>query len=180
MNAPRSAIEPIEAGWVRVRELTPHDQEAILRLASDMRVIQNVCWGPFDLEGARAYLAQAAISADVVPRTRYEFGIEDASTGELVGACSIKRRPAEGDWEIGYSLRPEWWGRGLGSETVAALVHFGRDRLAAGRIVAEVFLENPASMRILEKMGFRGVRRTDRYVPSRGSHRRILLLQLQP
>jgi|GEM_PF-6248113 len=179
MLSPRNAIEPIPAGRVQIRELGAGDEEAFFRLASDSRVVENVCWGPYDLEGTRAYLAQSAVNADAVPRTHYDLGIKDVSTGELVGACTIKRRRDDAGWEIGYSLQPGSWGLGLGSETVAALVAFAREHLSARRTVAEVFLENPASMRILEKLGFSGVRRTDRYIAARGRHRRVLLMELR-
>lgn len=68
--------------------------------------------------------------------------------------------------EIFYALRPEFAGRGLGSEAVTAFSAFLFDRFPVPAITAGVFTDNPASARVLEKLGFTLLR--EDLHPSRG------------
>jgi ribosomal-protein-alanine N-acetyltransferase len=63
---------------------------------------------------------------------------------------SINHRRAE----IGYDLLKEYWGLGIMSETVKAIVEYGFEELNLVRIEATVDSENIGSIRVLEKNGF--------------------------
>lgn len=56
--------------------------------------------------------------------------------------------------EIGYWLAEPFWGRGIITEAVRALVPVAFDLYPIRRMQAGVFSTNPASMRVLEKNGF--------------------------
>lgn len=60
--------------------------------------------------------------------------------------------------EIFYALRPEFAGRGLAAEAVAAFCRFVFDHFAVPALTAGVFTDNPASARVLEKCGFQRLR----------------------
>lgn len=68
--------------------------------------------------------------------------------GRLVGMAS-----AVSD-ELGYMLHPSAWGRGIATEACAALLHHWFMSTDAPGIGAGVFEGNPASVRVLEKLGF--------------------------
>lgn len=55
--------------------------------------------------------------------------------------------------EISYALAPAWWGQGLATEAVRALIRFGFGRLDLNRIEALVHPENTSSRRVLDKVG---------------------------
>jgi ribosomal-protein-alanine N-acetyltransferase len=55
---------------------------------------------------------------------------------------------------LGYWLGEEFWGRGIMTEAVAAFTDFCFENFPLRRISAEVFANNPASARVLEKTGF--------------------------
>jgi ribosomal-protein-alanine N-acetyltransferase len=63
--------------------------------------------------------------------------------------------------EIGYDLAHAYWGRGIGSEAVRAIVRFGFERMDLNRIYASTIADNHESVRLLEKVGFQreGTRR---------------------
>ena len=52
---------------------------------------------------------------------------------------------------MGYWLGEECWGRGIMTEAVTAVTDFCFDNFPLRRISAEVFANNPASARVLEK-----------------------------
>jgi RimJ/RimL family protein N-acetyltransferase len=68
----------------------------------------------------------------------------------LVGAVGLG--PAA---ELGYWIARPFWGRGIATEAGAALIANARDSLRLPRLVAGHFTDNPASGRVLQKLGFR-------------------------
>lgn len=146
---------PIIARRLRLRDFTAADFDAVHRYASDPRVTANLCWGPNSAEQTRAFLAQAESEATTEPRLEYNLGIEENAPCAIIGGIHLRPRSDTPDtFELGYCLRPDRWGNGLASEAVAAMTAFGFEHLKARRLVAEVFTSNPASGRILEKLGF--------------------------
>jgi ribosomal-protein-alanine N-acetyltransferase len=82
--------------------------------------------------------------------------IEDRKSRRLIGA--IRFNHFEKKWrvgEIGYELHPDFWGRGLMTEAVGAVIACGYRTFRLNRIEAWTLPGNGASDRVLEKCGFR-------------------------
>ena len=81
-----------------------------------------------------------------------------AFTFELDGACAggagVFKRNATSEWEIGYWIGKPWWGAGYATEAARAAVGFARRELGAKRLVAAHAADNPASGKVLTKLGF--------------------------
>ena len=72
----------------------------------------------------------------------------------IVGGMGI--HPLEdGNHEFGYWLTPSAWGRGIATEAGRAVLRTARDTLRLKHLVAGHFVDNPASGRVLRKLGFR-------------------------
>ena len=89
--------------------------------------------------------------------TRYVRAMEE--NGEFVGFCNDVERSG-GAVEIGYALCPDVWGRGYAT---AALKLAIADLFAVGfdQVVAGAFVENPASLRVMEKAGMSPIDKVD-------------------
>ena len=77
--------------------------------------------------------------------------------GEFVGSISVERK-AENDkvvGEIGYMILTPFWAQGIGTEAVRQVCGIAFQELELDRIIGQVFPENVASVRVLEKNGFR-------------------------
>ena len=63
--------------------------------------------------------------------------------------------------EIGYWVGLPYWNRGYATEASAALLDFGFDVLGLNRILARHITRNPASGRVMQKVGmeFEGISR---------------------
>ena len=59
---------------------------------------------------------------------------------------------------IGYTLSKAYWGLGLMPEAVAAIIEYGRDKLALDAFTIEHFVTNLQSKRVIEKSGFEYIR----------------------
>jgi len=73
---------------------------------------------------------------------------------ELVGSGGFQGPPADGTVEIGYSVLPEFRGKGYATEIVGGLVTWARSQPGVRDITARTEGENPASARVLLKAGF--------------------------
>ncbi len=77
-----------------------------------------------------------------------------AAAPVLVASGGFKGPPQGGTAEIGYSVLPQFQGRGYATELVGGLVRWALGQLGVARVVAETEWANPASVRVLSKAGF--------------------------
>ena len=77
--------------------------------------------------------------------------------GQIVGSISVERMADEqrNVGSIGYMILTPFWSQGIGTEAVRQIWGIAFRELALERIIGEVFPENLASARVLEKNGFR-------------------------
>ena len=77
--------------------------------------------------------------------------------GQIVGSISVERMADENRavGSIGYMILTPFWSQGIGTEAVRQICGIAFRELALERIIGEVFPENLASARVLEKNGFR-------------------------
>lgn len=133
----------LRPGWAE-------DAPALAAAIADEAIVRNLAstpW-PFALRDAEAFLA--APRDPVLP----SFLITERTSGApvLVGACGLGRRPS-GAVEMGYWIAREHWNRGFATEAGMALLAIA-EALALPRLEASYFVDNPASGRVLEKLGF--------------------------
>jgi len=101
-----------------------------------------------DGEAARE-IAQAI--ADREAGSAYCFAI--LADGEFVGVCKLKEvTPEQG--ELGYWIGVPFWGMGIATCAADHVLQFAFLELKLNRVVAHTMAENPASARVLEKLGF--------------------------
>jgi len=79
----------------------------------------------------------------------------------LIGAISLAVNKAHRHGELGYWIGVPWWGLGYATEAARALTAYGFTELGLHRIHGRHFTRNPASGRVLQKLGMRleGVQR---------------------
>lgn len=133
-----------------LRPLGEQDVEALHVLFSDPVLMHWWSSPPHrSLEETRAYL--------LPDHARSDSGMVWAITtdgGPALGRVRVEeKRP--GVWEVGYLLRRDLWGAGLARESVGAVVDHPFASRHARRIFADVDPENAASLRLLERLGFR-------------------------
>ena len=85
----------------------------------------------------------------------YAFVITHAEAG-VIGSVGFNRTVGDA-WEIGYWVDKAVQGRGVATEAARALLAWGEAQFGVTRFVAGHFQDNPASGRVLEKLGFERV-----------------------
>ena len=128
----------------------PEDAPALVSAIADEAIVRNlsaVPW-PYRMRDAEAFLASprdpVLPSLLVFERTPFE--------PRLIGSCGLGRRPS-GSVEMGYWIARANWGRGFATEACTALIGIART-LGLPSLEGSHFLDNPASARVLEKLGF--------------------------
>jgi len=128
----------------------PEDAPALAAAMSDAAIARNLAvvpW-PYSLRDAEAFLASPR---DPILPSLLIFERGDGAP-LLVGSCGLGRRPS-GAVEMGYWIARSHWGRGLATEACTALIDIART-LGLARLEASHFIDNPASARVLDKLGF--------------------------
>ena len=133
----------LRPGWAE-------DAPALAQAIADETIVRNLAsapW-PYRLRDAEAFLAQPRDPA--LP----SFLAFERTSGDpaLVGSCGLGRR-SSGAVEMGYWIARPHWGRGFATEAATALIDIART-LRLTRLEGSHFLDNPASGRVLEKLGF--------------------------
>ena len=133
----------LRPGWAE-------DAPALTQAMADEMIVRNLAsapW-PYRLRDAEAFLAKPR---DPVLPSMLVF---ERTGGEprLVGACGLGRRPS-GAIEMGYWIARAHWGQGFATEACTALLDIART-LGLQQIEGSHFIDNPASGRVLEKLGF--------------------------
>lgn len=82
--------------------------------------------------------------------------IERLTDAEFVGCCGLRPyRPVEEVHELGFHLRPKFWGQGLASEAARAAIEYAFGTVGARGLSAGHHPGNVNSKKVIEKLGFR-------------------------
>lgn len=81
------------------------------------------------------------------------LAIERSADGALVGAISLGLEPDHGRGEVGYWVGTPYWSQGYCTEAARAVLGFAFQTLGLNRVYAYHFSNNPASGRVLQKVG---------------------------
>lgn len=135
----------LRPGWIE-------DGPALFEAIRDEGIVRNLAsapW-PYTLADAEAFLRTDRMPGEpcflIFRRTE--------AAPQLVGTVGFGRRPS-GETELGYWIARAHWGRGYATEAGKAAIDLARESLRLRRLSAGHFLDNPASGRVLEKLGFR-------------------------
>ena len=80
------------------------------------------------------------------------WAVSDRASGTLIGDAGLEVT-ADGV-ELGYTLARAWWGQGLATEAARLCVAAAFGPLELPRLLAVADVDNPASARVLTRLGF--------------------------
>ena len=81
------------------------------------------------------------------------FAIVRRDSGELVGALGLGFQPEHQRAELGFWIGRPYWNKGYGTEAGNAVLEYGFTTRELNRICANHFSRNPASGRVMQKLG---------------------------
>ena len=155
---------------LRLRPFRITDADAVASLAGDEEVARNTLNIPHPYDRRHAEEWIASHRSQLEQRDSVTYAVTLMEDGALVGAVGLILDPANDSAELGYWIGREHWGRGFATEAARAVVEWAFETLDLHRIHASHFPRNPASGRVLEKLGMRREGRLREHVKKWGEY----------
>jgi RimJ/RimL family protein N-acetyltransferase len=141
-------IVDLETERLLLRPITLDDVGLLVELDSDPEVMRYLTGRPS---------TRAEVETTVHENLGRRWIATDKETGEFVGWFGLVPGP-DASFDVGYRLRREWWGLGLGTEGTQALIDAAFGVVEARRVTAQTMAVNTRSRRVMERCGMRHVR----------------------
>lgn len=143
----------LETERLFLREITEDDAAFILELINAPKFHQYIGdRGVRTVEDARPYIAEKFTkNYDALGYGLYMVCLKD---GTPIGNCGFVLRDTLPGPDLGFAFLPEFEGKGYGVESAKAVMEYGRNTLGFADVYAITTLDNDASGRLLEKVGF--------------------------
>lgn len=146
---------PLETERLVIRRPEIGDAEALQLRRNRPDTARYQSWTlPFSLDEARRITAGAATMDGPTDDEWWMTTLVERATDTVIGDIAIHQSFQGRAAEIGYTLHPDHWGRGYGVEAVEAVIDALIDR-GVRRLSASTHPDNLASIRLLERLGFR-------------------------
>jgi len=134
-----------------LRPPRPEDAESIALHANDIDIaakLRDRFPHPYSLTDAQAFIRFAQQAEEII----FVIEVEGEAAGciGLTPGADVEHSSAE----LGYWLARKHWGKGLMTRAVGAITEWGFSRLELTRIFARPYVDNFASIRVLEKCGY--------------------------
>lgn len=146
----------IQAKRLILRPLRPDDAPALSRLAGRREIADTTISvpHPYSVEQARQWIAN---NTELLAQGRfYVFAMEARRESALVGTIGLREVDREhSQAELGFWVAVEQWGQGYASEAAQGVLAFGFKQLGLNRIYAHHMVRNPASGRVLSRIGMK-------------------------
>lgn len=137
-----------------LRRLDETDATFIVELLNDPSWLRYIGdRGVRTLADARDYVRDGPAAM----HARHGFGLDAVvlkDSGLPIGICGLLKRDTLDDVDIGFAFLPAWRGNGYAREAATATLQHATQVLGLKRVVAITSLDNTASIRLLESIGF--------------------------
>lgn len=147
-------MQPIYTARLRLRMLEQADSVFYLRLINDKSFIENIRdKGIRTVEGAWDDIQKGPIDSQK-NRGFSMYLVELAETATPLGLCGLVKRDTLTDVDLGYAFMPRFAGQGYAYEAAEAVLKLAFEELKLPRLAAITSLDNTASNKLLQKLGF--------------------------
>jgi RimJ/RimL family protein N-acetyltransferase len=144
-----SIFEELFTKRLHLRRPVEADAAAVIAIAGDWEVARRLArmphpYGRPDFDHFLAHIVPVEHTWCIVLR----------DTDELIGMTGLSPQGESSSAELGYYLGRPHWDLGFATEAGEAVVRFGFERLGCRKLVSRFHADNPASGRVLSKLGF--------------------------
>jgi RimJ/RimL family protein N-acetyltransferase len=149
------------------------DAEAIIAIAGDWEVARRLSRvpHPFGYSNFCFFLEQVVVNEPT-------WAIALRETHELAGVIGLAPHRDGESAELGYYIARSRWGQGLATEAGQAIVRLATEDFGYARLTSGYHADNPASGRVLEKLGFKRVGLSSRECLAEGQDKPSINVEL--
>lgn len=136
---------------IYLRKLSISDGKYFFELNNDPKVLKFTGDFPFfDLDAAKLFLSDYSN----YKRDGYgRWAVCLQKNDEFIGWCGLRKSQESGLVDIGFRFYTSYWGKGYATMAARLCINYGFETLELSQIVANTYIENLASIRVLEKCG---------------------------
>jgi RimJ/RimL family protein N-acetyltransferase len=140
---------PLDTARLHLRQPVEQDATAIVAIAGDWEVARRLARvpHPYTDTDVRFFL-------DHVVPNEPTWAILFRETGRLIGIIGLAPAPDARSAELGYYIARDHWGRGVATEAARAIIEVGIESFGFLKVTSGYHADNPASGRVLAKLGF--------------------------
>jgi RimJ/RimL family protein N-acetyltransferase len=151
-----------------LRPLRPADAGPMTLWCGQFRVASMLARvpHPYPPGAAEAYIERAL--AGLAGETVWAMDATPSDGPEFLGVMALKGAAGDAMRGFGYWVGPPAWGLGYATEAGAAVTDGAFADPALAAIETTVYVDNHASRRVLEKLGFRLIGAGEKFCPARG------------
>lgn len=139
----------LETPRLLLREIVISDAEAMFELNSDPEVMKYT--GDVSFKSLKQTKSFIANYPDYKKNGFGRNAVILKETGEFLGWCGLKKLP-DGTVDIGYRFLKRHWNKGYATESAKAMIDLGFKHYGLTEIIGNAAIENPASIRVFEKL----------------------------
>ena len=138
-----------------LRSLTLEDAQDVQRLAGERDIASTLIRIPHPYEDGMAEEWIRSCYDTFESEAGVHFAITLQTEGSFIGVMGLELNREHERAELGYWIGKPYWGNGYATEAAKAVVRHGFEAVKLNRIYAYYMKRNPASGRVLEKIGMR-------------------------
>ncbi|MBN1574008.1 MAG: GNAT family N-acetyltransferase [Deltaproteobacteria bacterium] len=138
-----------------LRPFAPSDAPEVTLIVNDYEIASKTLKIPHPYKEAMAREWIATHREGYRNGELADFAVTLKADGRIIGAVGLEIVREHGRAGLGYWLGRDYWGAGYATEAAGAILDFGFNVLMLNRIHAERFTDNPASGRVIEKIGMK-------------------------
>lgn len=141
---------------VALREFSHDDVDAVLAVYGDPLVTRHLSFSPRTRDQVIATLTHVIEAAEQDPRSEYSLAVTAAGSGEVIGFGRLAvdaQHPGQSSGQLGFALRADRWGRGLGKGMVRLLLRLGFEELGLHRLWGARSPDNLVSKQLMTELG---------------------------
>ncbi len=145
----------LETERLALRPYTLADTDDVRRLYGVSEILDTVFKTPVTYKEGMA-AAWIGTPAELLEAGKgVDYAVTRRGGGELLGGFGLKISPQDHRADMWYWIGQPFWGQGYATEAGAAVLKYAFETLKLNRVAAEHFGLNPASGRVLQKLGMR-------------------------
>lgn len=143
----------METKRLRLRPFLFTDAPRVALLAGDRRVAFTTSSMPHPYEESMALEWIKQHERYRAEGSQFIYAVETKEDTTLIGAAGLIVVPEHRQAELGYWIGVPYWGKGYATEAAGELLKAGFEMLSVDKIFSRHYGINPASGRVLEKIG---------------------------
>jgi ribosomal-protein-alanine N-acetyltransferase len=152
-NAEVRSHPRLETRRLVLREFTREDAPEVRQLAGAREIARMTLLIPYPYEDGMAEEWIASLRPSYEAGEHVTFAVVLREGGELVGSIGMNLNARDNNGELGYWIGVPYWGCGYCTEGASEIVRYGFEVLGLHRIHSNHFGSNPASGRVMQKVG---------------------------